>query len=110
FSLSNERKETEYKAVLESVLEDINNLIALSNGLLDLAQVGSGISTPGLKKIRLDELLFQCISELSKKYPHQQMNLKVNDEQDDERMFIFQGNEQLLRTAFINPPDNACTF
>lgn len=110
FSLSNERKETEYKAVLESVLEDINNLIALSNGLLDLAQVGSGISTPGLKKIRLDELLFQCISELSKKYPHQQMNLKVNDEQDDERMFIFQGNEQLLRTAFINLLDNACKF
>jgi signal transduction histidine kinase len=109
-SLTDERKKTEYKDVLESVLEDINNLINLSNGLLDLANLGSGISGPGVKKIRLDELLFQCVSDLSKKYPDQQINLNVSDELEDERMFIILGIEQLLKTAFLNLIDNACKF
>lgn len=108
-SLTDERKKTEYKDILESVLEDINNLINLSNGLLDLAQVGSGIAGPGLKKIRLDELLFQCVSEVSKKYSTQ-INFNVSDSLEDERMFIILGNEQLLKTAFINLLDNACKF
>jgi signal transduction histidine kinase len=109
-SLIDDRKNAEYKDVLYSVLEDINNLIKLSNGLLDLAQVGSDISGTGLKKIRLDELLFQCVSELSKKYTNQQINLNVKDELEDERMYIVLGNEQLLKTAFINVLDNACKF
>lgn len=109
-SLTDERKKTEYKDVLESVLEDINNLINLSNGLLDLAHLGSGISGPGLKKIRLDELLFQCVSDLSKKYPEQPITLNVSDELEDERMFIILGIEQLIKTAFLNLIDNACKF
>lgn len=109
-SLTDERKRAEYKFVLESVLEDINKLINLSNGLLELAQVGSGISGSSLKKIRLDELLFQCVSDLSKRYPEQQKNFNVSDHIEDERMFIISGNEQLLKTAFLNLLDNACKF
>lgn len=109
-SLSEERKNEEYKNILASILEDINHLIALSNGLLDLAQVESGLSGPGLKKIRVDELLFQCVSDMSKKYPSQKINFNVSEELEEEQMFIVQGNEQLLRTAFINVLDNACKF
>lgn len=110
FALSKDRTPEEYKHTLDSILDDINSLIKLSNGLLDLAQAGFDMTNTVLKKIRLDELLFQCISDVSKKYQEYKINLNIEDSQNDEKMFIVLGNEYLLRTSFINLIDNACKY
>jgi len=107
---SAEREANEYKRVIESILEDINSLIKLSNGLLDLAQTGSEWSNSVLKKLRVDELLYQCISDISKKYSAQKVTLNIEDDFDDEKLFIISANEPLLRTALLNILDNACKY
>jgi signal transduction histidine kinase len=107
---SSERDANEYKKVIESILEDINSLIKLSNGLLDLAQAGFNMTNTILKKIRVDELLYQCISDISRKYSNQKVTLNMEGGLEDEQLFIISGNEPLLRTSFYNLLDNACKY
>jgi two-component system sensor histidine kinase ArlS len=105
-----DRDITEYKNILKSVREDIKNLIKLSNGLLDLAQVESDLHIANFKTLRIDELIFETIADISKKYPMQKINFKIEDEEKAYKGFLVSGNESLLRTAFYNIIDNSCKY
>jgi two-component system, OmpR family, sensor histidine kinase ArlS len=105
-----DREKSEYKNIIKSVREDIKSLIRLSNGLLDLAQVESDLHMANFKTLRIDELIFEAISDISKKYPSQKINFKIEDEEKDYKGFLISGNESLLRTAFFNIIDNACKY
>jgi signal transduction histidine kinase len=109
-SLMKSRTKEEYKATLESVLEDIKNLNALSNGLLDLAKASSDISAVALHALRIDDILWQTRSELMERKKDYHITINFSQHIEDEKEFMVLGNDHLLKTAIANIMDNACKF
>jgi len=109
-SLMKLRTHEEYEAILESVLEDIKNLNALSNGLLDLAKASSDISAIAIHPLRLDEILWQSRTELIERKKDYHISIQFKEPIEDEKELTVLGNEHLLKTAIINLMDNACKF
>ncbi len=99
-----------YKATVSSVLEEINNLIMISNRLLILAQVNSEKTIKDFKPLRIDELIWQSKAELQRRYPDYFIDLELMTDIDDESKLIASGNDQLLKIAIINLMGNACKF
>jgi signal transduction histidine kinase len=109
-SLMESKTQEEYEAILESVLEDIKNLNALSNGLLDLAKASSDISAIALHPLRMDEILWQTRSELIERKKDYNISIKFRETIEDEKEITVLGNDHLLKTAIVNLMDNACKF
>ncbi len=109
-SLMNPRTQAEYEAILESVLEDIKNLNALSNGLLDLAKASSDISAIALHPLRIDEILWETRAELIDRKKDYKISIEFIQPIDDDKELIISGNHHLLKTAIANLMDNACKF
>jgi signal transduction histidine kinase len=109
-SLMKPRTQDEYKVILESVLDDIKNLNALSNGLLDLAKASSDISAFALQKLRIDEILWESRAELIEREKEYKVTINFSEQIEDETEFTIVGNHHLLKIAIINLMDNACKF
>ncbi len=109
-ALMNDRKPEEYKTVLLSILEDIKSVNSLTNGLLELAQADMDLSRLKMKKVRIDELLWQTRNELLKRHPNYIINIEVEEFPDDEGHLLIMGSEHLLKSALVNIIDNACKF
>jgi len=109
-SLMKSRTHEEYEAILESVLEDIKNLNALSNGLLDLAKASSDISAIALYPLRIDEVLWKTRAELIQQKKNYNISIKFSEQIEDEKELTVLGNDHLLKTAIINLMDNGCKF
>jgi signal transduction histidine kinase len=109
-SLMKSRTNEEYESILESVLEDIKNLNALSNGLLDLAKASSDISAIALHPLRIDEILWQTRAELIERKKDYHISIKFDEPIEDENQITILGNDHLLKTALVNLMDNACKF
>ncbi len=109
-TLLQERTPEEYRAVLQSVLEDVLSLTQLSNGLLELAQASADVSTISFQEVRVDELLWQARAELLKKRPEYAVQIAFDEMSEDEMDFTFDGNGPLLKTAFLNLMENGCKF
>ena len=109
-TLMKSRTQEEYKKILESVLEDIKNLNALSNGLLDLAKASSDISAIVLHPLRIDEILWKARDELNEEKKAYNIAIKFSEPIEDEKELTVLGNDHLLKTAVINLMDNACKF
>lgn len=103
------RNTEQYEAVLLSVLEDINKMGRLSNGLLELAQMEMDNANVVTEEVRVDELLWQVTDELKTVYPQYKINIDYRVRTGEER-FTTPGNEQLLKSALANIMDNACKF
>jgi signal transduction histidine kinase len=109
-SLLKSRSQSEYIAILESVLEDIKNLNSLSNGLLDLAKAYSDISAIALHPLRIDEILWETRAELIQRKKEYKISIEFSDPINDEKELTILGNEHLLKTAMVNLMDNACKY
>jgi signal transduction histidine kinase len=109
-SLMKPRTQGEYKAILESVLEDIKNLNALSNGLLDMAKASSDISAITLHPLRIDEILWETRTELIERKKDYNISINFSEPIEDEKELTVIGNHHLLKTAIVNLMDNGCKF
>jgi len=109
-SLLKPRSQEEYQLILESVLEDIKNLNALSNGLLDLAKASSDISAIALQPLRIDEILWETRSELISQKHDYKISIEFSNPIDNENELIINGNLHLLKIAIANLMDNGCKF
>jgi signal transduction histidine kinase len=109
-SLMKPRTQPEYEAILESVLVDIKNLNALSNGLLDLAKASSDISAIAIRTLRIDEILWETRAELLKRNKDYNISILFNEQIEDELELTVQGNDHLLKIAMINVMENACKY
>lgn len=108
--LGKERTPEEYRQALQSMLDDTQTLVVLTNGLLTLAQSGIDKQRFQFQPVRVDEVLFLAQNELSKSHPHYRFLLEYDTFPEDESQLTVPGNEQLLKTAFLNLMDNACKF
>ncbi len=109
-ALMSSKSAEEYKNVLASILEDINSLNKLTNGLLDLAQAEMNVLKLELKKVRLDEVLWSTQNHMLKRHPDFKIKINIVNFPDDELKLSITGSEQLLRSAMINIMENAWKF
>jgi len=107
--LLRERTPDEYRQTLASVLEDVRRLNQVSLRLLDLARLNSDEIKIDFKPVRVDELIWQCKEELSRKHPDYKITF-TPELPEEERQLIVSANDYLLRTAFMNLMDNGCKF
>ncbi len=109
-TLSQERDLENYQMVLQSLLEEINNLSILSNGLLELAKLDSYDQRVNFKKFRIDEILMKSISFASKSDKSYRINFVFESLPKEEINLETYGNPLLLESAFTNLILNGCKF
>ena len=109
-SLHKERSNEDYKRVVENALADARNIEKLSNGLMDMAKVSYHTDQIKMTSVRLDEALLDASAMVMKARDNYNVDLIFGDYTDDDRMATINGNEYLLRTAFVNLMENNCKF
>ena len=106
------RTDGEYREMLRSILEDINKLNALSNGLLELAQFDGKHMQVTWSTLDLDEVLYEAVATILHKHPDYNVTF-VTDLQDEDASLPsipIRAEESLLTMAFINLIENGCKF
>jgi signal transduction histidine kinase len=108
-ALLQDRSGEQYRQVLQSILEDVQELHQLTKNLLEIAKAGTH-GTISLDKIRLDEVLFRAHGEVLKQHPDFRIIIKFPDLPEDENECIVFGNSHLLHSAFKNIMENGCKY
>lgn len=109
-ALMRSRTNQEYQQVIESALKGIKNLNQIANSLLILAQASSDSMVRSFSIIRIDEALWKAHNELSQQHKNYKIYINFSLSIDDDDKLKIRGNEQLIKTAFINLMDNACKY
>lgn len=105
--------ESSQKINAESLLQEVDSLIAIVNNMLILARVDAGLYALTLQELYLEELIFEAIKRCEKiakkKNIKIKFNLKTNSNINSERPKI-QGDEELLIITFYNIIENAIKY
>lgn len=109
YILINRRSQEEYETILASIYEDIKNLNTLSNRLLMLAQTNTEVQRSAFIPVRIDETLWQAYEDLTRLNPGYTATIHMNESLNDENMTVM-GDEQLLKTTFLNIMENGCKY
>jgi two-component system, OmpR family, sensor histidine kinase ArlS len=108
-AMQKERTPEEYKMVILSVYEDVQEMQQLTRSLLDIAKAGSQGSID-LSEIRIDEVLFKVISDVQKQNESYKAVLKIESFPEDENLLTVFGNANLLYIALKNIIENGCKY
>lgn len=109
-TLDKPRSMEEYQRVMKSVFDDARTLVELTNGLLVLAQSSIQHSKVPFGPLRIDEVLYAAKDELARAHPEYHFQIEYLELPEEEEAMLIFGNEQLLKTTFLNLMDNACKF
>ena len=106
------RTDQEYRDILLSILEDIDKLNTLSNGLLELAQFDVKHMLVTWSAVDLNEVLYEAVATVLHKHPAYNVTFMTDSKDEDESLPSIQvrGEESLLKMAFINLIENGCKF
>jgi signal transduction histidine kinase len=108
-ALQQNRDEDYYKNLLVKALDQINRMIKLSNGLLDLAKANIDKSNVIMNKLDLTELLWHAIEILTTE--NKNYKIKISYQGLDEGSEVdYWGNVHLLQLLILNIVENACKF
>jgi two-component system, OmpR family, sensor histidine kinase ArlS len=107
--LQKERSAEEYKQVLSSVREDVQQMRQLTKSLLEIAKTGSqgGIE---LNEVRVDEVLLKVVGDVKKLSASYNIELEFGEFPEDEKDFVAFGNVDLLYIAIKNIVENGCKY
>lgn len=108
-TLQRERPTEEYKRVMGSILEDVQNLLQLTKILLEIAKTGTDGNVE-LTAVRVDEVLFRIMSDLHKSNHRYVIELDYDSSEVDETMPVIFGNPDLMYISLKNIIENACKF
>jgi signal transduction histidine kinase len=108
-TLQKNRSDEEYKQVITSVHEDVQQMQQLTKSLLEIAKTGTegGIE---LSEVRIDEVLLKVTADVQKNSEAYKVLLEFGDFPDDEKAFLVFGNGDLLYSSLRNIADNGCKF
>jgi len=104
------RTAAEYQGTVAHALADAKKLARLSNNLLDLAKASYDPSEIAFRPVRIDEVLLDAGRLAQKAIPDGKIDIRFEDDFEDEGRISVHGNEYLLRTAFANLFENGCKF
>jgi two-component system heavy metal sensor histidine kinase CusS len=100
----------EYYEKILSLRSDTLTLNQLTHSLLELANINSSESELPKKNLRVDEVLFDSISEFKRWNPDLNVNPHFENFPESEEVLEFMANEDALKIVFKNLMDNACKF
>ncbi|WP_419869882.1 HAMP domain-containing sensor histidine kinase [Chryseobacterium sp. CT-SW4] len=100
----------EYASLIHNLTTDVQQLIRLSNSLLDLARANYDRSKITFKTVRIDEILLDARHQVQKLNPQYKVNICFDMETEDDSDISIEGNEYLLQVAFANLFENGCKF
>jgi signal transduction histidine kinase len=98
----------ELKLMIQSVLEDVQQLNRLTNNLLDMTSIDSDDSQTNFKDVNIAEIAWQVRDVLLKKNPQNQAVIQLDEMSN--LLPEIKGNEALLYTAFLNLMENGIKF
>lgn len=110
FALRQEMSAAEYRAVLDSLKEDQQGLIDLTNSLLSLSQFERMANTGEWPEVRIDELLYETVDACRKMFAQINITIGFVSVPEDEKMLCVHGNESLMKSAFVNLIKNAYRY
>lgn len=105
-----ERNNEEYKTVILNTLQDAKKIAKLSNSLLDLAKANYDPSEITFKQVRIDEVLLDARQQVQKSNPNYNITIHFENDFEDDNQISVNGNEYLLKVAFVNLFENGCKF
>ena len=108
-SLMQDRSEDEYRQMMKSLLEDVNDLTELMQDLMHFSMLSQGghlVMAP----FRLDEVLFEVRDKKLERFPEYNVTINFLNLPADESQLIVYGNRNLVSTAIKNIVDNACKY
>ena len=108
-SLLLDRDKDYYRQVLVSVLHSLKGLNKLTHQLLLLAHTSAEWSTKNLTTLRIDDAIWEMKEELTKAFPEYHVDVNFDLLIDPESLQI-EGDEQLIKVAFLNLMDNGCKY
>jgi len=109
-SLLNERNTEDYKQTIASVLEDTQDLAAITESLLELNKISVSDYQAGFQTIRIDEVIWEARSLAQKLNATYRVLFDTQFMPDDEEQLMLKGDEKLMLTAIKNLMENACKF
>ncbi len=101
-ALNKEHTNEEYRTVFASLKEDQQNMIDLANSLLLLSKYETANIDTGLPLVRVDELLFDAISQSQRSFRDITIDfsyIKIPDHDED---LLLKCNESLIKSVFTN--------
>lgn len=105
-SLTYDQNPADWRESMAVAVDELKKVIALTNGLLALANVSEGSVV--LTTVRVDDCLLTALGQVQSKYPGRSLPLHVDTEGTD--ALTVKGNATLLTTALLNILDNACKY
>jgi len=108
-TLHKERSPEEYRQVMNSIREDVQQMRQLTKSLLEIARTGSEGSIE-LSEVRIDEVLFKVVAAVQKINPSYRVDVHFSDFPDDEKSFLVFGNSDLLYSSLQNIVENGCKY
>lgn len=109
-TLLKERDNEEYQRVLESLSQDIDRMIKIANGLLELAKVSGDFSTVALDTCRVDEIVLEAANSLTRYKTNYSYTFDYEEMPEVESELSLYASKDLLYAAFYNIIDNACKY
>jgi signal transduction histidine kinase len=109
-SLQRERAANEYRAVMQSIYQDVQHMSKLTQTLLEFAKASGNAGGLEINVIRIDEILLRLPSELVKINSAFSVRLEFQNLPEEEDKLLVFGNEELLFTAIKNIVLNACKY
>jgi signal transduction histidine kinase len=109
-SANKEKNAEEYKTAINNALNDAKKLARLSNSLLDLAKASYDRSEIAFKPIRIDEILLDARQQVQKANPDYKIDIHFENDFENDNQISVNGNEYLLKVAFVNLMENGCKF
>lgn len=88
-------------------LIEISHII---NAMLDISKTEHRSPSMLTEQIRLDELLFECIDELSYLNMEMQFNFKIDDSIENSERLTVNGSSRMLKMAMMNLLRNAFSY
>ena len=108
-TLYKERSTEEYRNVLYSIQEDVEQMRQLTKSLLEIAKTGyeGGIE---LSEVRVDEIMLKIVADVKKINADYNVELEFGEFPDDDKSCLTYGNPDLLYSAIKNITENACKY
>jgi signal transduction histidine kinase len=95
---------------LTSISEDTFQLSEIISSLVAVADINSREHNSSFIKLRLDEMIFGAVVELSKVYPGFKLKFEVENETGNDTNLEVMGDETLLKIVFVNLLKNAFIY
>jgi two-component system, OmpR family, sensor histidine kinase ArlS len=109
-SLQKDREADKYRAVMQSVYQDVRHLGKLTQTLLEFAQASGNPGGLEIQPVRIDEVLMALPADVNKLNPDYIVTLNFGNMPSEDHALIVFGNTELLFTAIRNMVVNACKY